>query len=94
MREVHTALSIMFTLMIESAHPQSILTQLVLKEVSVEAHSMERALSFLPVLRRIHGYVRDVVFERPGEYRLILECDGEPVLERRLVAMPAGAHRP
>ena len=37
---------------------------------------------------------QDVVFERPGEYRLILECDGEPVLERRLMAMPAGAHRP
>ena len=30
----------------------------------------------------------DIVFERPGEYRFVLECDGETLLERRLVATP------
>ena len=37
---------------------------------------------------------QDVVFERPGEYRFVLECDGEPLLERRLVAVPGGGQRP
>ncbi len=37
---------------------------------------------------------QDVVFERPGEYRLVLECDGETLLERRLVAVPGSGHRP
>ena len=33
---------------------------------------------------------QDVVFERPGEYRLVLECDGDTLLERRLIALPDG----
>ncbi len=37
---------------------------------------------------------QDVVFERPGEYRFVLECDGELLLERRLVAVPGGGQRP
>ena len=37
---------------------------------------------------------QDVVFERPGEYRFVLECDGETLLERRLVAVPGGGQRP
>ena len=37
---------------------------------------------------------QDVVFERPGEYRIVLECDGEPLLERRLVATPSVGQRP
>ena len=37
---------------------------------------------------------QDVVFEHPGEYRLLLECDGDHLLERRLVAIPKSVHRP
>jgi len=37
---------------------------------------------------------QDVVFERPGEYRLVLECDGDTLLERRLVAIPRGERQP
>ena len=37
---------------------------------------------------------QDVVLEKPGEYRLVLECDGEPLLERRLVAIPTGDQQP
>lgn len=37
---------------------------------------------------------QDVVFERPGEYRFVLECDGDPLLERRLVAIPKGVRQP
>ena len=37
---------------------------------------------------------QDVVFERPGEYRLVLECDGDTLLERRLVAIPKGVRQP
>jgi hypothetical protein len=32
--------------------------------------------------------------ERPGEYRLILECNGETLLERRLIALPDGNMHP
>jgi hypothetical protein len=35
----------------------------------------------------------DIVFERPGEYRFVLECDGETLLERRLVATPKGVQQ-
>ena len=37
---------------------------------------------------------QDVVFERPGEYRFVLECDGDTLLERRLVAIPKGVSQP
>ena len=37
---------------------------------------------------------QDVVFERPGEYRFVLECDGDTLLERRLVAIPRGVQQP
>ena len=37
---------------------------------------------------------QDVVFERPGEYRFVLECDGDTLLERRLVAIPKGVRQP
>jgi hypothetical protein len=36
----------------------------------------------------------DVVFDRPGEYRFILECEGNTLLERRLVAIPRGVPQP
>ena len=36
----------------------------------------------------------DVVFDRPGEYRFVLECDGNTLLERRLVAIPRGVPQP
>ena len=36
----------------------------------------------------------DVVFEQPGEYRLVLECDGDTLLERRLVTIPKGVRQP
>jgi hypothetical protein len=36
----------------------------------------------------------DIVFERPGEYRFVLECEGETLLERRLVATPQGVPQP
>ena len=36
---------------------------------------------------------QDVVFEQPGEYRLVLECDGDTLLERRLVAIPKGVRQ-
>ena len=36
----------------------------------------------------------DIVFEHPGEYRFVLECEGETLLERRLVATPQGVPQP
>ena len=36
----------------------------------------------------------DVVFDRPGEYRFILECEGNTLLERRLVAIPRSVPQP
>ncbi len=37
---------------------------------------------------------QDVVFEQPGEYRFVLECGGDTLLERRLVAIPKGVRQP
>lgn len=36
----------------------------------------------------------DIVFDRPGEYRFVLECNGETLLERRLVATPRRVPQP